>query len=103
MELTTKGIRTHYRVRNHRYPAEGTMTFRMLPESGSPLRQATGYWRIEPWQGAPDRTILAYRIDIDTAWYVPAFLKNKAADRGLPTVVKLIAKRAEVEVGTWAP
>lgn len=103
MELTTKGIVTRYTVRNVHVAPQGYMTFTMLPLAGNPLREATGYWRVEPWQDDPTRTVMAYRIDIDTAWYVPAFVKNKAADRGLPTVAALIAKQAEKEVGTYDP
>lgn len=101
MELTTKGIVTRYTVRNHFHGDDGWMTFRMLPAGGNPLSEATGYWRVEPWDADPTRTLVAYRIDIDTAWYVPGFLKRKAADRGLPTVARLIAKRAEQEMGTY--
>jgi ribosome-associated toxin RatA of RatAB toxin-antitoxin module len=103
MELTTKGIVTRYQVRNWHFPDRGYMTFRMLPMAGNPLDSATGYWRLEAFDGDPARTILAYRIDIDTSWYVPAFLKNRAADRGLPTVARLIAREAEKEAGTWTP
>jgi ribosome-associated toxin RatA of RatAB toxin-antitoxin module len=103
MQLTTKGIVTRYKVRNWRYDSEGYMTFRMLPMAGNPLDQATGYWRVEPWSEDARRTLMAYRIDVDTSWYIPAFIRNKAAARALPTVVQLIADRAEAEAAGTTP
>lgn len=96
MELTTKGFVTRYDVRNHWYPDEGFMQFELLPSHAGPLKHADGYWRVEPWQKDPSRTMLAYRLDVELPWYVPAFAWDMASNR-LPRVVHLLAKRAEAD------
>ena len=95
MELTTKGFVTRYTVRNTWWTDAGWMGFVMLPQPGNPLRQATGYWRVEAWNGDPNRSLVTYQVDATADWWVPAFVRSKATDNAVPRVIKLVAKRAE--------
>jgi ribosome-associated toxin RatA of RatAB toxin-antitoxin module len=99
LELTTRGVVTRYSVRNAWYRDQGWMAFAMLPGPGNPLDAATGWWRVAPLPDDPRRTLLMYSIDVNAAWWVPGFIRAKATDRAVPTVAKLIARRAEVDAG----
>lgn len=91
MELTAKGVVTRFVTESRR---EGdVMTWAMTPASTSPMRRSTGSWEIQPWDA--ERVLLIYRAQADTAWWVPVFVHKKAADAGLPTMVRLVGERAE--------
>ena len=63
--------------------------------SSTAVRKAIGSWRVEPWGPDPARTLITYRVQLDTAWWIPWFTKRFAARQGLPTVTRLIGRRAE--------
>ncbi len=94
MELTTMGVVTRYLVENHRYPEQDVLTWNMQPRGGTPLLGASGWWRVEPFEGDPDRTLIVYGTSVEVSWWVPMALHDKAASR-LPTMVELIRDRAE--------
>ncbi|MCB9762294.1 MAG: SRPBCC family protein [Alphaproteobacteria bacterium] len=94
MELTTKGVVTRYAVESRLRQAEGYMTWEMVPRGTSPMARATGFWQTRPWADAPQRTLVLYGASVETAWWLPSPIHRKAADRGLPTMVTLIAARA---------
>lgn len=90
MELTAKGVVTRY-VTDARRDGD-VMTWEMQPEGSSPMRRSAGSWEVRAWDA--DRVLLIYRAQADTAWWIPVFVHRKAADAGLPAMVRLVAARA---------
>lgn len=95
MELTTKGVVTRYAVESRQRPTEGWMSWEMVPRGTSPMARAHGYWRTDPFDADPERTLIVYAADVRTAWWLPTPIHRKAADRGLPAMVSLVGRRAE--------
>jgi len=95
LELTTLRIVTRYRMEHHPHPEAGWCTWTLVPESGNPLRGATGAWQVTPFEGDPQRTLLVYRAEVTMGWWIPDFLQVRAADRGLPALVDMVRRRAE--------
>jgi len=90
MELTARGIVTRYVTESVR---EGdSMRWEMQPEGNSPMTRSTGSWSVTSWDER--RVLLTYTAKADTAWWVPVFVHKKAADAGLPVMVRLVAERA---------
>ena len=90
MELTAKGLVTRYVTDAHR---DGeVMTWEMRPDGSSPMKRSTGSWRVSEWDDR--RVLLTYTAQADTAWWIPVFVHRKAADAGLPVMVRLVAERA---------
>lgn len=96
--LTTLGVTTRYRLDHRWYADQGYILFDVLPEGSSPISGGDGWWRVRPWKGGSDRVILEYSVDMAMHWWVPSVLERKAAGR-LPTVVRLIKRRAEAAAG----
>ncbi len=99
LELTTMGIVTRYRVENYWFPDKGYLNWVMSPKAITPLNRVTGSWLIIPFEGSSEQTLLEYRVMVSIQWWVPGFLQLRAANRGLPTIVALIKKRAENHLG----
>lgn len=106
--LTTLGVTTRYRLDHRWYADKGVIVFDVLPEGSSPIAAGDGFWRVSAWNGSPGpggrpRVILEYSVDMAMQWWVPSVLERKAASR-LPTVVRLIKRRAEgVEASSATP
>ena len=54
-----------------------------------------GWWRLTPWTTDADVWLLEYGVDLGLRWWVPGFVERKAADRGLPVLVRQMARQAE--------
>ena len=93
-QLTTMGVNTRYKVDNRWYADQGVMVFQVTPEGSGPISGGDGWWRVSPWPGARGQVLLEYSVDMSMQWWVPSMIERKAADR-LPTVVRLIGRRAE--------
>lgn len=91
MELTTKGVVTRFNASGVLHRDEGYLAWEMRPVGSSPLRASRGWWRVET---VDSRTLLVYQADVQTAWWIPTRTHQKAASRGLPTLVSLMAARA---------
>jgi ribosome-associated toxin RatA of RatAB toxin-antitoxin module len=99
IELTTRGIVTEYSIRNEVWKDAGWMGFVMLPKPGNPLKDVIGWWRVEEFDGAADRTLVTYSIDATADWWVPAWVRNRATDNAVPRTTRLVAERAEKLTG----
>jgi hypothetical protein len=95
LELTTLGVVTHFDMDNYWFPAGSFMSWALFPRGMAPGLGAMGTWRVEDFEGQPGHTLIVYHTDVNMAWWVPGFLRQRAATRGLPTIVALIRKRAE--------
>lgn len=93
LELTTRGIRTRYRVEHHLYPEAAYASF-TITSQGSGLLDAEGTWHLTPWQDDPSLSVLVVQVHVETAWYVPRKVKRHAAIMGLPRLASLIGERA---------
>ncbi len=93
-QLTTLGVTTKYRLDNRWYADKGVLVFDVLPEGTGPIAAGDGFWRVSPWKSARGQVLLEYSVDMAMQWWVPSALERKAASR-LPTVVRLIKRRAE--------
>lgn len=102
LELTTLGVVTRYEMENWAWPERGYLNWALSPAAGNPLQGATGSWQVSPFTGtlppdSPPLTLLSYRTEVTMSWWIPDFLQARAADRGLPTLVRLIRRQAEAE------
>jgi ribosome-associated toxin RatA of RatAB toxin-antitoxin module len=93
MELTTRGVVTRYAATTVMAPSGCDATWEMVPTGYSPMSKARGWWRTQPW--GDGRTLLIYSADVETSWWLPSVVHQKAADRGLPAMVVLVGRRAE--------
>ncbi|MBN2798103.1 MAG: hypothetical protein JXX28_03070 [Deltaproteobacteria bacterium] len=93
LELTTRHLTTRYTLDHHQGP--DFVWFELRSVSGSPVRAAEGWWTLTPWEPDPTRLLLAYQVRVETAWYVPAALKQRAADLGLNRFAGLVAQQVE--------
>lgn len=103
MELTTKGFVTRYTVHTVLHRSDGLAEFEMVEGSGSVLRSARGYWRTMAWPEGTDQTLLVYVFESRAAWWVPAFAKRMAADRGLSDITHLVGRQVEKKLAREAP
>ncbi len=99
--LTTMGVTTKYRLDHRWYADKGVIVFDVIPEGSSPIAAGDGFWRVSPYRGARGQVLLEYSVDMAMQWWVPSVLERKAASR-LPTVVRLIKRRAEQPPKTGA-
>lgn len=97
--LTTLGVTTRYRLDHRWYADQGLILFDVVPEGSGPIAAGDGFWRVSPWKGASELVLLEYSVDMAMQWWVPSMLERKAASR-LPTVVRLMKRRAERAVAT---
>lgn len=74
---------------------EGWMSFTLVPVRQTALKEAEGYWQVQTTEHAADRTLVAYQLEVRAAWWLPAWVRNKAAQRGAPTVLDALARRVE--------
>lgn len=89
--LTTRGITTRYELRAERF--DGWMSFDAAPAGKGPLHGAHGWWRVEPWEGDPDRTLVSYTLSVDPNWWVPDWVGGIAARRAIPLVLEAVDRR----------
>ncbi|MCP4809255.1 MAG: hypothetical protein GY913_12375 [Proteobacteria bacterium] len=89
IELTTRGIVTRYA--GTAVHDGDTLSWELQPVGVSPMRKSSGSWRVQDLDG---RTLLIYRAEAETAWWLPSSVHRKAADAGLPTMVRLVGERA---------
>lgn len=99
LELTTLGVVSQYEMENAWYPERGLLSWliRSLTPPGG--LTATGSWIVQPEPGVEGRTRLSYLAEVGVNWWVPEYIRLRAANRGLPTIVRLIRERAEEEHG----
>ena len=55
----------------------------------------TGAWRVLPWPGEVDWTLLVYQVDINPKMSVPDFILKEAQTGALPDVFKQVVERAQ--------
>ena len=89
IELTVKGLSTRYAGTAKRLGDE--LAWELMPVGMSPMRTSRGSWRVQELEG---KTLIVYRAEAETAWWLPTSVHRKAADAGLPTMVRLVAERA---------
>lgn len=89
IELTVKGLTTRYAGTAERSGDE--LAWALEPIGASPMRRSSGTWRVQELEG---RSLLVYSAEAETAWWLPTSMHRKAADAGLPTMVRLVGRRA---------
>lgn len=94
LELTTMGMVTRYRLDNRCYPEICLVAWSLEPGALNPLHRVKGTWTVYPGPD-PEQWLVVYRAEVDVRWWLPEFLKVRAADRGLPVLLTCIRKRAE--------
>lgn len=99
LELTTLGVVTRYRMDNYWFPDRHYLAWAMVPQAANPLNAVVGTWQVSAFEADPERTLVVYRAQADMRWWVPDFLQERARERGLPVLVRLIRERAEAELG----
>ena len=95
MNLTTKGLTTRYTLTSELHDEDGWMAFDVVPKGKGPVQAAHGWWRLEPWEGDSDRTLVTYTLTVDPDWWVPDFVGSLAARRAIPLVLDALAHRVD--------
>lgn len=94
-DITVKGMVTHFALDSELRRDDGVVAFTLSSNEGGAVDAGQGWWRLTPWTGEPNVWLLEYGVDLGLRWWVPGFVERKAADRGLPVLVRQMARQAE--------
>jgi ribosome-associated toxin RatA of RatAB toxin-antitoxin module len=94
-DITVKGMVTHFALDSELRRSDGVVAFTLSSHDGGAVEAGQGWWRLTPWEDEANVWLLEYGVDLGLRWWVPGFVERKAADRGLPVLVRQMARQAE--------
>ena len=81
---------------HHTYkPDQGYLTWTLDYSRLSDLDDSVGYWRVTPLTEAPALSRLEYSVDIRFKGYVPGFVQDMIAKKGLTDAASWVKREAE--------
>ncbi len=61
----------------------------------SDLDDSVGFWRVTPVEGAPDKAMVEYSVDIALKGFVPGFIRSILVDNGLKQATSWVKVQSE--------
>jgi len=84
-----------YYIRHTYRPDQGYVTWTLDYTRESDLDDSVGYWAVIPHPTRPGTSRLFYSIDIRTRGWMPSFVRNLLAERGLKDATGWVKREAE--------
>lgn len=93
--LSSMMMTVEYYVKHNLFKDEGYVTWTLDYSKESDLDDSTGCWFLYPSPDNPGHTRVEYTIDVRISGWVPGFVQNILAERGLEDATKWVKKAAE--------
>lgn len=84
-----------YYIEHTLRPDEGWLTWTLDYRRNSDLDDSVGYYRLEPHPDKPGWTRLYYSVDFQVKQWVPQFVQDMVAKRGLKTATEWVKRESE--------
>lgn len=94
-ELSVFGMDVVYFIDHSFHQSEGYMTWTLDYSRESDLDDSTGYWLVYPSPDTPGATRVEYTVDMRLKGWVPGFVENMLAKKGLTMATSWVKKQAE--------
>jgi len=94
-ELSVIGMDVIYFIDHSYHPDKGYMTWTLDYTRESDLDDSTGYWLVYPSPDTPGATRVEYTVDMRLKGWVPGFVENMLAKKGLTMATSWVKKQAE--------
>lgn len=96
-EISVVGFEYEYFIRHRFRPEDGYVTWTLDYSRESDLDDSVGYWAVTPHPEKPGWSRLFYGIDMRTRGYMPGFVRDLIAKRGLEDATEWVKREAEAE------
>ena len=73
-----------------------------IPVVGENLDDIVGFWRVTPVEGAPQKSLVEYSVDIRVKGWVPSFVREVLVGRGLKSATRWVKVQAEARASRSA-
>jgi len=93
--LSSMMMTIEYYVKHNLYKDDGYVTWTLDYSRESDLDDSTGCWYMYPSPDNPGHTRVEYTIDVRVSGWVPTFVQDILAERGLKDATKWVKKAAE--------
>ena len=94
-ELSVIGMDVIYFIDHSYHPDKGYMTWTLDYTRESDLDDSTGYLLVYPSPDTPGATRVEYTVDMRLKGWVPGFVENMLAKKGLTMATSWVKKQAE--------
>lgn len=94
-DLSVMGIGVTYFIKHDYQPASNYLTWTLDYSRQSDLDDSVGYWRLTPLSANPPLTRLEYSVDIRFKGWIPGFVQDFIANKGLSDAVGWVKKQSE--------
>ena len=95
--ISVLGFDYEYFIQHTFRPQDGYVTWTLDYARESDLDDSVGYWAVMPHPEKPGWSRLFYGIDMRTRGYMPGFVRNMIAKRGLEDATEWVKREAEAE------
>ena len=93
--LGAMGLSVEYFI-DHRFrEASKYVTWTLDYDRESDLDESVGFWKLDPYNGDPNRTRVIYSVDIAVRGWVPGFIRTLLVDQGLKEATGWIKRESE--------
>lgn len=93
--LSVMGAGVEYYIKHTYRPDQGYLTWTLDYTRQSDLDDSVGYWRITPISASPPVTRLEYAVDVRFKGWIPGFMQDFIAKKGLTQAVAWVKKQSE--------
>ena len=93
--LSVVGTEVEYFIHHTYKPDQGYLTWTLDYSRLSDLDDSVGYWRVSPLSEAPALSRLEYSVDIRFKGYVPGFVQDMIAKKGLTDAASWVKRESE--------
>lgn len=93
--LSVVGTEVEYFIRHVYKPEQGYLTWTLDYSRLSDLDDSVGYWRVTSLSEAPAVSRLEYSVDIRFKGYVPGFVQDMIAKKGLTDAASWVKRESE--------
>ncbi len=94
-ELKMMGFGVEYWIDHVYRPEKGSMTWQLDYSKHSDLDDSTGYWMVYPSPADPTKTRVEYTVDLRVGGWVPGFVEDVLANKGLEKATSWVKQQAE--------
>ena len=93
--LSVMGMDVEYYIHHRYHPEANYLTWTLDYSRRSDLDDSVGYWRVIPDPDGRPRSRLEYSVDIRFTGYVPGFIQDAIAKKGLTDATAWVKRESE--------
>jgi len=93
--IKTMGISVEYFIKHTHNASAGHLTWTLDYSRESDLDDSTGYWLVYPTPNRDGYTRVEYTVDLRVKGWVPGFIEDMLANRGLDDATNWVRKQVE--------